>query len=80
MATLLGLSFAAPDITPSTNSYLTDDDKNRLQKVLEPGFKLSDVQSTYYAVLGYKLLAKAIPNSAVRKFIYFLFFTFSFEL
>ncbi|XP_008550108.1 dolichyl-diphosphooligosaccharide--protein glycosyltransferase subunit 2 [Microplitis demolitor] len=64
VATLLGLSFAAPDITPSTNSYLTDDDKNRLQKVLEPGFKLSDVQSTYYAVLGYKLLAKAIPNSA----------------
>lgn len=65
VASVLGISLAATDITPSTNFYLTENDKLRLLKVLEPGFQLNDVQSTFYAVLGYKLLDKAVPNSSV---------------
>ncbi|XP_074099951.1 oligosaccharide transferase delta subunit [Cotesia typhae] len=64
VASVLGISLAATDITPSTNFYLTENDKLRLLKVLEPGLQLNDVQSTYYAVLGYKLLDKAVPNSS----------------
>ncbi|CAD6226330.1 GSCOCG00011876001-RA-CDS [Cotesia congregata] len=64
VASVLGISLAATDITPSTNFYLTENDKLRLLKVLELGFQLNDVQSTFYAVLGYKLLDKAVPNSS----------------
>ena len=49
----------------STNSYLSEADKARLKKVIEPGFKLEDVPSVHYAVLGYTLTGDTIPKTAV---------------
>lgn len=62
---VLGSSFAALDIATSTNSYLSKSDREKLQKVVEPGLKLTDIPSTYYAVFGYKLLGQPIPNTSV---------------
>ena len=54
-----------PSSTSSTSSYLTESDKLRLKKVIEPGFTLTDAASTYYAVVGYKLIQEPIPKPAV---------------
>ncbi|KAK0162835.1 hypothetical protein PV327_006579 [Microctonus hyperodae] len=61
---VLGSSFAALDIPTSTNSYLSKSDREKLQKVVEPGLKLTNIPSTYYAVVGYKLLGEPIPNTS----------------
>lgn len=60
-ATLVA-SLAAPT---STSSYLSNADKARLKKVIEPGFQLTDLASLHYAVVGYKLIGEAVPKSAV---------------
>lgn len=75
VAALLAVCFAAPDIATSTSSYLTESDRLKLKNVLEPGLKLTDIPSTYHAVLGYKLLGNPLTNINVSQLI-IIFFVF----
>ncbi|KAL7288119.1 hypothetical protein TKK_0017782 [Trichogramma kaykai] len=59
LALVVGELIAA-DVPTSTNSYLTKDDKLRLKKVLEPGFKFQDLASLHYAIVGYKHMKEPI--------------------
>lgn len=65
MVILLDLTFAVSNVggVTSTNSYLTDLHRNKLAKVIEPGLSLTNVESVYYAVVGFEQLGRSIPNS-----------------
>ncbi|KAF7996632.1 hypothetical protein HCN44_002278 [Aphidius gifuensis] len=69
LVVLLDLTLAASNVggaggsATSTNLYLTDSHRDKLAKVIEPGLKLTDVESVYYAVVGLKQLGRTIPNS-----------------
>ncbi|XP_015594118.1 dolichyl-diphosphooligosaccharide--protein glycosyltransferase subunit 2 [Cephus cinctus] len=55
---------------PSTDSYLSVADKARFKKVIDPGFKLDDLSTAYYAVIGYQLIEEPVPKSAeICKFV-----------
>ncbi|XP_033219779.1 dolichyl-diphosphooligosaccharide--protein glycosyltransferase subunit 2 [Belonocnema kinseyi] len=69
---LVALFFASviAEAPSSTNSYLSDSDRTRLKKVIEPGFKLESVSAVHYAVLGYTLTGDSIPQTAeICKFL-----------
>lgn len=58
------------EVPSSTSSYLSDLDRARLKKVIEPGFKLTDVSAVHYAVLGYTLNGDVVPKAAeICKFL-----------
>lgn len=65
---ILGLIFVSvlAETPSSTSSYLSDADRVRLRKVIEPGFQLNDVSAVHYAVLGHNLIGDTIPRTAVR--------------
>lgn len=55
---------------PSTNSYLSDSDRDRLKELIKPGFQLGDIPAVHYAVLGFTLTGDTIPKTAeVCKFL-----------
>ncbi|XP_043284195.1 dolichyl-diphosphooligosaccharide--protein glycosyltransferase subunit 2 [Venturia canescens] len=62
-AILIPPIIAAPEEPTSTSSYLTQSDRIHLKTVIEPGFKFSDVETTFYAVIGYRLLGEPIPKT-----------------
>ena len=49
----------------SSSTTLTAADRLRLQKVLEPGWKLTDLSLVMYAASGYKHLGLTIPDKKV---------------
>ncbi|KAG7199223.1 hypothetical protein KM043_018093 [Ampulex compressa] len=57
---------AVTEVSQSTNSYLTVGDKLHWKKILEPGLKLIDVPSTYYAVHGFKFLNEALSSVQIQ--------------
>lgn len=76
LVVLLDLTLAASNASgnrafTSTSLYLTDSHRDRLAQVVEPGLKLTDIESVYYAVVGLKQLGREVPNSLVILITYF---------
>lgn len=49
----------------SSSSTLTPTDRERLRKVLEPGWQLKDLSLVMYAASGYKHLGLTVPDAKV---------------
>ncbi|GAB6028183.1 proteasome regulatory particle base subunit [Chamberlinius hualienensis] len=61
---IAGLQLWSGCDTLSLNSYLTAEDKAKLKLVFEAASPLTDLQTAYYDVLGYKILGETIPKAA----------------